>query len=631
MTSTTAVEPDSALEALQAATAGRYVLERELGRGGMGVVYLARDLALERPVAIKLLPPAFAAQPELRERFLRETRTAAGLSHPNIVPIHAVEERDGLVFFVMGYVDGETLTQRVQRSGPLPPAEVARVLQECAWALSYAHGRGIVHRDVKPDNILVERGTGRAFLTDFGIARLADSTMTAAGASLGTPQYMSPEQATGEDVDARSDLYSLGVVGFFALTGRIPFEAPTMQAVLAMQVTKAAPPVASVRSGVPPRLADAIDRCLQKDRERRFPSAEAFVSAIEAAQGGAAAQIAPPVRSFQRIAEMTTMQALSLLLIFPSLAAARPQAADLMLLMMAALPISVLVQLGQRARVLMRQGFTYEDVRAAFAAEARQREEEVEALQAARAGETGWRAWRGPLLVIAVGLAIAVLGIYFGVHSPRGSTLRRVMRVVGAAGGGMVGFGIALRYVNTGHYERRSQRIASRVWLGPFGRWFFRLVSGRGTRPAAGAGSPGAPGAVDTGALFASLPPSLRKQLAGARAVVAQLERAAQTLRAREYELERAVDEAGGSRTPSGGAPAVDPLADRRSALVDELRAEQRAVAERREAVHSALESLRLQLLRLRTGVGRPADVLAEVDAARSLVARVTADERGRE
>src|SRR5215212_9347840 len=212
-----AVEPtpaDASLAALEEATRDRYLLERELGRGGMGVVYLARDVALDRPVAIKLLPPALAAQPELRDRFLRETRTAASLSHPNIVPIHAVEEREGLVFFVMGFVDGETLAERVRRAGPLPPTEVAR--------------------DVKADNILVERGTGRAFLTDFGIARLANSTMTAAGASLGTPQYMSPEQATGEDVDARSDLYSRGIGGFVALAARLPCEAPIMQAVVAL-------------------------------------------------------------------------------------------------------------------------------------------------------------------------------------------------------------------------------------------------------------------------------------------------------------------------------------------------------------------------------------------------------------
>ncbi|MGH7649680.1 MAG: serine/threonine-protein kinase, partial [Gemmatimonadaceae bacterium] len=155
------VSPDEKqdYDALQTAVAGRYVIERELGRGGMGVVYLARDASLDRLVALKVLPAAFVAQQALRERFLRETRLVAGMSHPNVVPVHAVEEHPGVIFYAMGYIDGESLTERVRRSGPLPPSEVGRVMQEAAWALSYAHGRGIVHRDVKPDNILIERAT----------------------------------------------------------------------------------------------------------------------------------------------------------------------------------------------------------------------------------------------------------------------------------------------------------------------------------------------------------------------------------------------------------------------------------------------------------------------------------------
>src|ERR1051325_10841696 len=167
--------------ALQVALAGEYSLQRELGRGGMGIVYLARDVQLDRDVAIKVLPAHLAHDAGARDRFIREARTAAGLSHPHIVPIHRVgevasrhpEHREGarFVFFVMSYVEGETLGERLRTKGPLPPAEAARVMREVAWALAYAHGRGIVHRDVKPDNILLEAGTGRALVTDFGIAQ----------------------------------------------------------------------------------------------------------------------------------------------------------------------------------------------------------------------------------------------------------------------------------------------------------------------------------------------------------------------------------------------------------------------------------------------------------------------------
>src|SRR4249919_2585300 len=194
----------------------------------MGVVYLAREVRLDRSVAIKLLPPELAAQERLRDRFLTEARTAARLSHPYIVPIHSVDEINQFVFYVMAYVDGETLAQRVAARGPLAPAEATRILREVAWALAYAHAQGVVHRDVKPANILLERGTERAMVTDFGIARLTHtSSETAVGELLGTPEYMSPEQASGDAVDGRSDLYALGAVGYFALSGQPPFVAPS--------------------------------------------------------------------------------------------------------------------------------------------------------------------------------------------------------------------------------------------------------------------------------------------------------------------------------------------------------------------------------------------------------------------
>src|SRR4029079_12999678 len=179
---------------LQAALAGEYSLQREIGRGGMGVVYLARDVQLDRGVAIKDLPMHLAPLTTARERFVQEARTAAGLSHPHIVPIHRVGEADGFVFFVMSYVAGETLGERLRTQGPLPSADAARVLREVAWALAYAHGRGVVHRDIKPDNILLEAGTGRAMVTDFGIAHGGGQASNAIdfGKLMGTAHFMSP-------------------------------------------------------------------------------------------------------------------------------------------------------------------------------------------------------------------------------------------------------------------------------------------------------------------------------------------------------------------------------------------------------------------------------------------------------
>jgi serine/threonine protein kinase len=207
--------------ALQGALAGRYALERELGRGGMGIVYLARDLSLDRPVAIKLLPPTLAGIPRLRERFLREARTAARLSHPNIVPIHSVEEHGEFVLFVMGYIDGETLADRIARRGPLAAEPATRLLQEVAWALAFAHQHGVIHRDIKPENILLERAGGRALVSDFGIAHVETAEAEAgSGEVVGTVRYMSPEQQAGRTVDRRSDIYSLGVTAGRVLEGR---------------------------------------------------------------------------------------------------------------------------------------------------------------------------------------------------------------------------------------------------------------------------------------------------------------------------------------------------------------------------------------------------------------------------
>ena len=348
--------------ALQELLAGRYSIERELGRGGMGIVLLARDVALDRPVAIKLLPPHLASRPDERERFLQEARTAAGLSHPNIVPIHLVEARGELVFFVMGFVDGETLRDRVERAGPLPPRLAMKLLQEVAWALGAAHQRGVIHRDVKPDNIMIERATERAVVTDFGIALGNRSTETADGTVTGTARYMSPEQACGEPVDARSDLYSLGATFFYALTGRAPFEAANVPAILTKQVYEPAPLVQTLRPEVPAKLGGVVDRLLRKAPAERFQTAD-DLARVAGELRGRDFRAPPLVRAFVRNAQVSTMVLLSL--------AVAGQGAGI-------IGAILIFQLVVVARRLLKDGFAFGDIRAALLAERQVQQEEAD-------------------------------------------------------------------------------------------------------------------------------------------------------------------------------------------------------------------------------------------------------------
>jgi len=274
---------------LREALEGQYEVEREIGRGGMGIVYLASDTRLDRHVAIKTLPPHLANDPIVRERFLREARTAGALSHQNIVPIHRADDIGGHVFFVMGYIDGESLAQRVRRLGRVDPGDVVRVLIDVASALGYAHSRGVIHRDVKAENILIEASSGRALVTDFGIARLAEAApLTSTGQLLGTVYYLSPEQVSGEKIDGRSDIYSLGVVAYLALSGQFPFDAELASAVLISHVTKPAPPLLTRAPDVSRELADIVDRCLAKEPSRRFADCAALADALSAIAPSAA-------------------------------------------------------------------------------------------------------------------------------------------------------------------------------------------------------------------------------------------------------------------------------------------------------------------------------------------------------
>ena len=275
-----------------------YELDAEIGRGGMGVVYRCRDVKLRRFVAIKVLPPDLAFRDEVRVRFLREAETAAQLNHPNIVPIYSVDDRDGLVWFVMGLVDGESLGARLVREPRPPFADVKRILRDVSDALSYAHSHGIIHRDIKPDNILLDRLTGRPIVTDFGIARAieADSRLTVTGTAVGTPAYMSPEQAMGEgEIDGRSDLYSLAVVGYQMLAGELPFKASNTPAMLMKHLSDPLRPLNSVRPEVPRSFAALIERTLAKKPHQRWKDAAEFRDALESVSvSGAPESVQPP-------------------------------------------------------------------------------------------------------------------------------------------------------------------------------------------------------------------------------------------------------------------------------------------------------------------------------------------------
>ena len=268
---------------LRSYLAVQYDLERVLGQGGMGTVLLATERALDRRVAIKVLRREAAEDAELRERFRREARTAAKLTHPNIVPLHTFGDVDGEMYFVMGFVEGETLADRFRREGVLSPAEVRRLVAELADALDYAHRAGIVHRDLKPENVLLDRASGRALLTDFGIARdiAAASSLTSTGMIIGTPHYMSPEQASAERaIDGRSDVYSLGVIAYRALTGRVPFGGTTAQEIIIQHLAAEPAPIASEAANADPALAAAIGRALRKAPDERWRSAKELADAL---------------------------------------------------------------------------------------------------------------------------------------------------------------------------------------------------------------------------------------------------------------------------------------------------------------------------------------------------------------
>ncbi len=586
---------DSLLLEFQLAVAGRYAIDRELGRGGMGVVYLAREVHLDRWVAIKLLPPELSARKVLREGFVREAQLAAKLSHPNIIPIHAVDQVGAFVFFVMAYVAGETLAQRVQRRGPLSASDGARVLREVAWALGHAHGQGLVHRDVKPDNILLEADTGRALVADFGIAAAVGDTRAAADEAsrdttgTGTPEFMSPEQALGENVDARSDLYSLGATAFYALSGRLPFVGATATEVLARQVTESAPSLSTVGVAIPRKLAHLVDRCLAKDPNDRPTSAQALAEqlgvAIEQRRELPAALRAFVKRNGRMDGGGTLLSLVGALVTGVAISSVTGPGTGV-LTIVGGIAVSAVGFGIVAARRLLDLGFTHADLAPAYRAELESSREE-RGISQSRTRTFVERALRTTAGVLGststVLLAIALLTPGPASSSPVGV---------------MAGLGLLFASIPTVAYVLLLQlrrdvdvELWGAAWTGRLGAWAFSVAKAwRGTKPVGPAMTHRATElslGMAAEQLYESLPKASRDVLGDLPALLQRLQRDAHRLRSRAEQLHDALSQAAAST--SGDHYAA-------------LSAERDTVQARLGDAVTALESIRLGLLRLHAG-----------------------------
>jgi hypothetical protein len=478
--------PADPMTALQEALAGRYVLLGELGRGGMGIVYLAYEEALDRPVALKLLPPA-AVDTRWRDRFLREARAAAGLSHPNIVPIYAVDRVGEFVFFTMAFVDGETLLERVERAGPLPAGDVIRVMRDVAQAAGYAHARGVVHRDLQPGNILLERDGGRALVMDFGIAQVgADPGIDTSEYFEGTIPFVSPERALGRPEDGRSDIYSLGATAYYAATGRPPFDHVEVEQILRQHVLRPAPPLGVVGQDGDTTLARMVERCLAKDPAERFHTADELAAALAQApelRGATPLALRAFVRRSLRIARsaagLSVIGLAAATVLIGALADGDPGwalgAAGVIALALAGPLVAVL----PAVRRVLKAGHAPEDMVAALSEELERAEEELVFEQGRGAPRRGRRL----RLVAYGGLGLAGLAAAWLAAAPIGTDLAFWVVFGGAAtalGAGAAGLVRA---------RRRRHTLAGKLWLrlwnSRLGAWTAGLA-GLGARPPAG-------------------------------------------------------------------------------------------------------------------------------------------------
>ena len=600
---------------LQAALAGEYSLQRELGRGGMGIVYLARDVQLDRDVAIKVLPGHLARTADSRERFIREARTAARLSHPHIVPIHRVGEAGGFVFFVMSYVEGETLGERLRTRGPMSAADASRVMREVAWALAYAHGRGIVHRDIKPDNILLEAGTGRALVTDFGIAHggADPRPVTDPGKIMGTAHFMSPEQAASEPVDGRSDIYSLGVVGYLAVSGRLPFDTPNLPALLVRQATEPAPKVMYAAPGLPTALARVIDRCLERDASLRFTDADSMATALAPTQEARPA-LPPALRAWLSVRNPLLvpyagwMGFFSVLTVgnFVALLTGNPGSSPKDVVLVTALAASPLLPIVgfhlNQARRQFRLGHTLADLRSALEVARRERAEtEALALEDVESGTH--RVLRLATVASATWLGVTfALVVQGSISEHKTSILWVIVPVFTTMLLGAVSNALDVQFIPPGIKRWWQTGIKERLWNSRLAEWVARRL-----------GAPERSRAVDGGVfrateavigvaaaeLYAALPKAYREQLAELPGTVAALE-------ARAAEARAELDVLGNLASDASSHAGV--LEARRG----------NASANLAQSV-AALEGIRLDLLRLHADASDLAPLTTLLDAARLL------------
>ncbi len=592
---------------LQQALAGEYSLERELGRGGMGIVYLAREVQLDRLVAIKVLPGALAALPSVRERFLREARMAASLSHPHIVPIYRVGESDGFVFFVMAYVHGETLGERLRSRGPVSIAVGARLLREVTWALSYAHGRGIVHRDIKPDNILIEAETGRALVTDFGIALRGGADGDEDARVMGTAHFMSPEQAAGKLIDGRSDLYSLGIVAHLALSGQLPIDAASVTGATHPPVTIATSAARIPAAPIPRALSAVIERCLRPSPDDRFASGEELADALEGASAPVRAKLPMALRVWTQAVDPLRPVYLAWSGVFTMglLSELRGGLSGdiLAILAFALLPLVPLsIFHARKTYQALSAGYTLRDLRAALSAWQNERREEL-----AFELDEAESAWAKAMRWVTYSLVDGVAFVFFdGIPHTTFAKIVTASVIFGSIASFTVSNAMGVRLIPRRIRPKLIGGIRAAIFNSRIGQWAVRLltpgkrksisaVDFRPTEMALGL-------AVDE--LFAALPKAYREHLADLPAVVRSLEAHAEAARARVDEI-AALMSIGGSQPAATQAGTL--MANRDAAK-----------AELAKSV-AALETVRLDLLRLHGGAGDLRPITTVLKAAKEL------------